>query len=55
MARRNSLSGGFFIMLGALAGAAIGMVSGALLPGAVAGTLIGVAAALIVWLIDRRR
>jgi hypothetical protein len=55
MAKRNSRAGGFFLMIGILGGFGWGIASGAPLQGAILGTAIGAAAALLLWLVDRRR
>jgi energy-converting hydrogenase Eha subunit B len=55
MAKRNAVSGGFFIMLGAVGGAVGGMLLGAPIEGLLGGTAIGVVAAVLIWLLDRRR
>ena len=55
MARRNPQAGGILLMLGILAGFAIGVATGQLMLGTLAGTALGIAAALAVWLLDRRR
>ena len=55
MVRRNSRAGGFFLMAGILAGLAWGVVGGEPMLGILAGTAVGIAAALLLWLVDRRR
>jgi len=55
MARRNAVSGGFFITMGAIVGAVTGLLLNALMQGLVGGTALGIAAAVGVWLVDRRR
>jgi hypothetical protein len=55
MARRNHAAGGFFLVLAIIGGFAWGAMSGLPWHGAVIGTAIGAALALIVWLLDRRR
>ena len=48
-------AGGFLIMLGALGGAAIGFTRGEATPGFLIGIALGTAAAVAIWLLDRRR
>lgn len=55
MARRNSLAGGFFLVAAILTGAVWGIFTGKAMIGIVAGTAIGIAAAISVWMVDRRR
>jgi len=55
MVRRNAQAGGVFVTIGILAGFAWGAASGEPMKGILAGTAIGAAAALLLWLIDRRR
>lgn len=55
MASRNARSGGIFLMIGILAGAGWGVAAGAPMKGVLIGTGLGIAAALLVWLVDRRR
>lgn len=55
MKRRSTRAGGFFLILAIIAGFLWGAMSGTPLFGALAGTAVGVIAALLVWLIDRRR
>ena len=55
MAKRNAQSGGIFLMAGILGGFVWGVASGEPMLGALAGTAIGIAAAVLLWLIDRRR
>lgn len=54
VARRNSKAGGFFIMAGIVLGGAIGIVQGNAMLGVLAGTAMGVIAAVLLWLVDRR-
>jgi hypothetical protein len=55
MAKRTPQAGGFFILVGIVAGLAWGLFVGDPMNGVLIGTAAGVAAALIVWLIDRTR
>ena len=55
MARRNTLSGGIFLMIGILAGSVWGVAAGEPMKGVLIGTGLGIAAALLLWLLDRRR
>ncbi len=55
MARRNARAGGIYLMMGILGGFALGAVTGQTMVGALAGTALGIAGALLVWLLDRRR
>jgi hypothetical protein len=55
MQSRNSRSGGIFLTIGILAGAISGVAAGAPMKGVLIGTGLGIAAALLVWLLDRRR
>jgi predicted MFS family arabinose efflux permease len=52
---RNPLSGGFAIGLGALLGGLWGVRSGQAIVGLAGGIAIGVAIAVLVWLVDRHR
>ncbi len=55
MATRNSKAGGIFLTVGILAGFGLGIAVGEPMKGILAGTAIGIAAALLLWLLDRRR
>lgn len=55
MAQRNTRSGGIFLTIGILAGAIWGVAVGDPMKGVLIGTGLGIAAALLVWLLDRRR
>ena len=54
MAQRPSRAGGIFLTVGILAGFAWGIAVGNPMKGVLAGTAIGVSAALALWLLDRR-
>jgi hypothetical protein len=54
-ATRNTRSGGIFLTIGILGGAGWGVAAGAPMKGVLIGTGLGIAAALLLWLIDRRR
>ncbi|RYY06397.1 MAG: hypothetical protein EON55_23410 [Alphaproteobacteria bacterium] len=49
-----SAAGGFLVALGMLGGAGVGFAIGQATPGFLVGTGIGVLAAVLVWLRDRR-
>jgi hypothetical protein len=49
-----SAAGGFLVALGMLGGAGVGFAIGEATPGFLIGTGVGVVAAVIVWVIDRR-
>ena len=53
--RRNPVSGGFAIGLGALAGGLWGVNHGQAIYGLAGGIAIGAAIAVLVWLVDRAR
>ena len=55
MVQRNARAGGIFLTVGILAGLAWGVASGEPMLGILAGTAFGIAAALLLWLVDRRR
>ncbi len=55
MAKRNSLSGGFFLMLAILGGLVLGTLSGEPSMGVIAGTALGIVVAVILYIVDRRR
>ena len=55
MAQRNARAGGIFLMVGILGGLVWGIASGQAMLGVLAGTAIGIAAAVLLWLLDRRR
>ncbi|HEU5285236.1 MAG TPA: hypothetical protein VFU20_01845 [Sphingomicrobium sp.] len=55
MARRNARAGGIFLTLGILAGFGWGIAAGDPMKGILTGTGLGAAAALLLWLLDRRR
>lgn len=55
MAKRNDRAGGIFLMVGILGGFIWGIATGQAMLGALAGTALGIAAALLLWLLDRRR
>lgn len=55
MARRNALSGGIFLTIGILGGFGWGVASGEPMKGILIGTALGAAAAVLLWLLDRRR
>ena len=55
MARRNAQAGGIFLMVAILAGSVWGLARGEPMLGILAGTALGVLAAVLMWLVDRRR
>ena len=55
MARRNARSGGIFLTIGILAGFGLGAAWGYPMKGILIGTALGALAALLLWLLDRRR
>ncbi len=52
---KNPVAGGFFMALGLLAGAIVGMFRGQSSLYMIAGLLIGSAIALTIWLVDRSK
>jgi hypothetical protein len=55
MAKRNSKAGGVFLTVGILVGFGWGAAAGDPMKGILIGTALGAAAALLLWLLDRRR
>lgn len=55
MAKRNSQAGGIFLTIGILAGFGWGVAAGNPMNGILIGTGLGAVAALVLWLVDRRR
>jgi hypothetical protein len=55
MARRSTQSGGFLLMAAILTGAFAGFAKGEPMKYTLAGTAVGIIAAVAVWLLDRRR
>ncbi len=53
--KQNALGGGIFIAIGLLGGAIIGVFMGEPSIGMVVGLAAGIAAAGLVWIIDRKR
>ena len=49
------MAGGFFLMAAIIGGAVWGIVIGNPMKGLLVGTCIGIAAAVLVWLVDRLR
>jgi hypothetical protein len=55
MRASKSLAGGVFVTIGSLGGFAFGIAAGDPLGWTLVGTAAGILAAILVWLIDRRR
>lgn len=55
MPRRNPLAGGVFILLAIVIGLVWGLLAGQPTVGVIGGTAIGIAVALMIWLVDRVR
>lgn len=55
MTKRASRAGGFFLMLCIVAGFPLGLAIGNPMKGILIGTGVGIAIAVLLWLIDRRR
>lgn len=55
MSERKSRAGGFFLMAAIMIGFGWGVAAGDPLGGALLGTLVGSASAILTWLVDRRR
>ena len=55
MIRRNARSGGIFLTVGIFVGAGVGIAAGNPMNGILIGTAVGAGAALLLWLLDRRR
>ena len=55
MTSQPTAAGGFFLIVAILGGFFWGVSRGDPLGGALIGTLVGIAVAVVVWLIDRRR
>lgn len=55
MRKRNPVAGGFFLTAAILIGFGWGAVEGQAMTGILAGTVVGVAMIVIVWLADRWR
>lgn len=51
----SPVAGGFLVAIGLTVGAVLGMTRGNALLWLLGGAAVGVAAAVVVWLIDRRR
>ncbi|MEO7786957.1 MAG: hypothetical protein ABIR77_03925 [Sphingomicrobium sp.] len=54
MQTRSTNAGGLFLMLAIVVGTIWGVASGQAMLGVLSGTGIGIAIALLVWLLDRR-
>jgi hypothetical protein len=55
MARRTPMAGGFFLMAAIIGGGVWGIAIGNPMKGLLVGTGLGIAAAVLVWLVDRWR
>lgn len=55
MKTRTTHAGGFFLLLAILGGAGVGIAAGNPMKGVLIGAALGAVAALLVWLLDRRR
>ena len=55
MTSRNPMAGGFFILVAIAIGLVWGLMAGQATLGVIGGTAVGIAVALIVWLVDRVR
>ena len=55
MTDQPTAAGGFFLIVAILAGFGVGAYGGQPLLGTIAGTLVGIALAVAVWLRDRNR
>ena len=55
MPRRNTHSGGIFLTMAIVVGAGAGIAAGNPMNGILVGPAVGAAAALLLWLLDRRR
>jgi len=55
MTKRATRAGGFFLMLCIVAGFPLGLAIGNPMKGILIGTGVGIALAVLLWLLDRRR
>lgn len=55
MQTQNSRAGGFFLMAAILIGFTVGLATGDAMRGVIIGTAAGIAIAVALWLVDRRR
>ena len=55
MQTQNSRAGGFFLMAAILIGFVVGVATGDAMRGVIIGTAAGIAIAVALWLVDRRR
>lgn len=55
MAQRSAQAGGIFFTIFILAGLTLGILLGNPMKGVLAGTLLGAAASLLLWLLQQRR
>jgi len=55
MAKRTPVAGGFFLTSAILGGTIWGIVTGNPMKGLLVGTAVGIALAVLIWLVDRKR
>jgi hypothetical protein len=55
MTSRTPAAGGFFLILALFIGLGWGLAAGRMMQGLLLGTLAGIAIAVTVWLVDRRK
>ena len=55
MANHTAHSGGIFLTIGIVIGTGVGIAASNPMNGVLVGTAVGTAAALLLWLLDRRR
>jgi hypothetical protein len=55
MAKHTAHSGGIFLTIGILIGTGVGIAAGNPMNGVLIGTAVGTGAALLLWMLDRRR
>ena len=55
MQTRNPMAGGFFLMAAILIGFVVGLATDDAMRGVIIGTALGIAIAVWLWLVDRRK